>query len=175
MIKEPCCAKPVKGPKGDTGPAAAWENITGDINESVALNEAFAKISYVDAGLSQAQGNLTDAIAQEVIDRDAAIAADATAFSDITGAPSDNASLASALSDKANLLSPAFTGTPTAPTQAPGNNTTRLATTAFVLAAIAPRMTTTEKNALTPTEGDIVYDLTLHKLSYWDASNWVNP
>jgi hypothetical protein len=33
---------------------------------------------------------------------------------------------------KANLESPTFTGTPTAPTQTVGNNTTRLATTAFV-------------------------------------------
>ena len=35
------------------------------------------------------------------------------------------------------LNSPAFTGTPTAPTAAPGTNTTQLATTAFVTAAIA--------------------------------------
>lgn len=37
-----------------------------------------------------------------------------------------------ALDDKAPLSSPAFTGAPTAPTQALGNNSTRLATTAFV-------------------------------------------
>uniref|UniRef100_UPI0035A238EB tail fiber protein n=3 Tax=Pseudomonas faucium TaxID=2740518 RepID=UPI0035A238EB len=37
----------------------------------------------------------------------------------------------------APLNSPAFTGAPTAPTQAAGNNTTRLATTAFVQAAIS--------------------------------------
>lgn len=34
------------------------------------------------------------------------------------------------------LVSPAFTGTPTAPTAAPGTNTTQIATTAFVKAAI---------------------------------------
>jgi len=39
--------------------------------------------------------------------------------------------------DKAPLLSPALTGTPTAPTQTAGNNTTRIATTAFVTAAVA--------------------------------------
>jgi hypothetical protein len=38
---------------------------------------------------------------------------------------------------KANLASPALTGTPTAPTAAPGTNTTQLSTTAFVQAAIA--------------------------------------
>ena len=35
------------------------------------------------------------------------------------------------------LASPAFSGTPTAPTQSPGNSTTALATTAFVTAAVA--------------------------------------
>ena len=39
---------------------------------------------------------------------------------------------------KANLASPALTGNPTAPTQTVGNNSTRLATTAFVQAAAAP-------------------------------------
>lgn len=38
---------------------------------------------------------------------------------------------------KAPLVSPALTGTPTAPTASPGTNTTQLATTAFVAAAIA--------------------------------------
>ena len=37
---------------------------------------------------------------------------------------------------KANLNSPAFTGTPTAPTASPGTSTTQLATTAFVAAAV---------------------------------------
>jgi hypothetical protein len=37
----------------------------------------------------------------------------------------------------APLASPAFTGTPTAPTAAPGTNTTQISTTAFVTAAIA--------------------------------------
>jgi hypothetical protein len=37
---------------------------------------------------------------------------------------------------KAPLASPALTGTPTAPTQAPGDNTTKIATDAFVQAAV---------------------------------------
>ena len=41
----------------------------------------------------------------------------------------------SAVGSKANLDSPAFTGTPTAPTQAPGDGSTRLATTSYVDAA----------------------------------------
>lgn len=43
----------------------------------------------------------------------------------------------SALNLKANLASPAFTGTPTAPTAAAGTNNTQLATTAFVQAAVS--------------------------------------
>lgn len=42
-----------------------------------------------------------------------------------------------ALALKAPLASPALTGTPTAPTAAPGTNTTQVSTTAFVAAAIA--------------------------------------
>jgi hypothetical protein len=40
------------------------------------------------------------------------------------------------LSAKANLNSPQFTGTPLAPTPAPGTNTTQIATTAFVVSEI---------------------------------------
>ena len=46
------------------------------------------------------------------------------------------AALLAALADYAKLASPAFTGNPTAPTQSAGNNSTRLATTAFVQAAL---------------------------------------
>jgi hypothetical protein len=42
------------------------------------------------------------------------------------------------LNDKAALASPAFTGTPTAPTAAGGTNTTQIATTAFVATNYAP-------------------------------------
>lgn len=46
----------------------------------------------------------------------------------------------SALDLKADLDSPGLTGTPTAPTAAPGNNTTQLANTAFVISEIAARL-----------------------------------
>ena len=44
--------------------------------------------------------------------------------------------IAGAITSKADLASPTFTGTPAAPTAASGNNTTQLATTAFIKAAI---------------------------------------
>lgn len=46
------------------------------------------------------------------------------------------AQIQTALNLKANLASPTFTGTPAAPTASPGTNTTQLATTAFVTAAV---------------------------------------
>ena len=45
--------------------------------------------------------------------------------------------IATAIATKANLASPAFTGTPTVPTAAAGTNTTQAASTAFVQAALA--------------------------------------
>ena len=44
--------------------------------------------------------------------------------------------IATAIATKANLASPGFSGTPTAPTASSGDSTTKLATTAFVAAAI---------------------------------------
>lgn len=44
--------------------------------------------------------------------------------------------IAGAISSKADLASPALTGTPTAPTATSGSNTTQIATTAFVTAAL---------------------------------------
>ena len=44
--------------------------------------------------------------------------------------------IASAVSSKADTASPTFTGTPVAPTASYGNNSTQLATTAFVQAAL---------------------------------------
>ena len=50
--------------------------------------------------------------------------------------------VASAISSKADLNSPALTGTPTAPTASVGTNTTQLATTAFVQTALSSSFTT---------------------------------
>lgn len=57
----------------------------------------------------------------------------------ITGTLSNQTDLQSQLNTKANLASPTFTGNPTAPTQTAGNDSTRLATTAFVQAALATK------------------------------------
>lgn len=54
----------------------------------------------------------------------------------ITGTLSSQTDLQTAFNLKANLASPALTGTPTVPTAAPGTNTTQAASTAFVTAAV---------------------------------------
>jgi hypothetical protein len=58
-------------------------------------------------------------------------------WGEITGTLSNQTDLQTALGLKANLASPALTGTPTAPTASVGTSTTQIATTAFVDAAAA--------------------------------------
>jgi hypothetical protein len=52
-----------------------------------------------------------------------------------------------AINTKADLASPAFSGTPTAATASPGTNTTQLATTAFVEAKVNTLGTMSTQNA----------------------------
>jgi hypothetical protein len=79
--------------------------------------------------------------------------ATSVAWGDITGTLSTQTDLQAALDLKSNLASPNFSGSPTLPTgtiattQSPGNNTTALATTAFVTAAV-PSFATTQQAAL---------------------------
>ena len=80
---------------------------------------------------------------------DVAELAEAVAWTSVTGKPSsftpaahthvtsEVTGLDTALAAKAPLASPALTGTPTAPTAVAGTNSTQLATTAFVAAAVS--------------------------------------
>jgi len=73
--------------------------------------------------------------------------------------------IATAVTTKAENNSPAFTGNPTATTQTAGNNTTRLATTAFVqtVAAALGTMSTQDSTTVAITGGTItgITDLTV--------------
>jgi hypothetical protein len=60
-----------------------------------------------------------------------------TLGTDISDLQDNDVTLAAAIAAKANTASPAFTGTPTAPTQSPADNSTKLATTAYADAAAA--------------------------------------
>jgi hypothetical protein len=78
------------------------------------------------------------------------LVADAINDGTTTVAPSQNA-VYDALATKADLASPALTGNPTAPTQTVGDNSTRLATTAYVqteVGLLVPKSTVTTKGDL---------------------------
>jgi hypothetical protein len=70
-------------------------------------------------------------------------------------AESQVTNLVSDLALKSPLASPTFTGTPAAPTASPGTNTTQLATTAFVAAAIPAFPATKDTVQLTAQAADI--------------------
>jgi len=78
----------------------------------------------------------------------------------------------SALDLKAPLASPALTGSPTAPTQSASDNSTKIATTAFVKTGLATKQNTlTFDDAPTngsnnPVKSDGIYDALTGKLSY---------
>jgi len=65
----------------------------------------------------------------------------------------DVSGLQTSLDVKAPLASPALTGTPTAPTQAQGNNSTRLATTAYVDTLGATKANATHVHAVADVSG----------------------
>lgn len=100
---------------------------------------------------------------------------------DVIAAPSVVAPISNELQDqldlKAPIASPALTGNPTAPTQTPGNNSTRLATTAFVTGMQIDRarlyIGTRKSIMLTPQElgaiGDGAHDDT-NSLIAWAAA-----
>ena len=70
-----------------------------------------------------------------------------------------NTNLTNLNTDKAEIASPAFTGNPTAPTQAANDNSTRLATTAYVETAVTTttiETTTGTTHSLTTVAGQRV-------------------
>jgi hypothetical protein len=81
---------------------------------------------------------------------------------------------------KADLASPAFTGTPTVPTATAGTNTTQAASTAFVASAIAgfsSGASVSDSAPSSPTNGQLWLDSTTMTLYIWytdpNTSQWV--
>jgi hypothetical protein len=93
-----------------------------------ATPSASAKIPLDDAGVTS-HSTKEQLFADEVALR---VAADAAL----------EASISSLTTDKAPKASPIFTGSPTAPTAAPGTNTTQVSTTAFVQTAVGSKLGT---------------------------------
>tara|TARA_R110002072_G_scaffold26966_24_gene88497 strand:- start:2124 stop:3716 length:1593 start_codon:yes stop_codon:yes gene_type:complete len=79
-------------------------------------------------------------------------------------------SLQATLDSKAAIASPALTGTPTAPTASAGTNTTQIATTAFVQAAVTAGTIET----LGAIEDVTITSIGTGEILKWDGSKWVN-
>ena len=128
-----------------TGTPNAPTAISGTNTTQVATT-AFVQQAIVDFGPGDMLKAAYDANNDGKVD--VAEVADAAPWAGITGKPtsftpashshpiSQVTSLQAALNAKAALASPALTGTPTAPTATAGTNTTQIASTAFVAAAI---------------------------------------
>lgn len=98
----------------------------------------------------------------------------------------ENGVVATALNSKAGLASPSFTGSPTAPTQAAGDKSTKIATTKFVGDAISAAIGQVKQMSFTkvtslPSTGDTTKIYLLAKATsqtnnaydeyIWDADN----
>jgi len=133
-------------------PTAAGGTNTTQIATTAFVQAAFGNNSVTNAKLADmATGTIKGRATAGTGDPEDLTAAEAKALlaltkSDVGLNNVDNTSDASkpistatqtALNAKANLASPALTGTPTAPTAAAGVNTTQIATTAFVQAALS--------------------------------------
>lgn len=105
-------------------------NVTADASE---LNKLDG-YTGTTGDLNTIAGAVTSGLTTADIAKLASVTATATQLNYIVNVPADtNASLAA----KAPLASPALTGTPTAPTQADSDNSTKIATTAYVTAKTA--------------------------------------
>ena len=129
-----------------TGAPTAPTPVGGNSSTQIATT-AFVQDALAGFGVGDMLKSVYDADNDGKVD--AAETADAVPWTGITGKPtsftasshahpsSEITGLDAALAAKAPLASPALTGTPTAPTAIGGANTTQIATTAFVAAAIA--------------------------------------
>jgi hypothetical protein len=132
-------------------PGVKFEAVQGGVNVQVDADDmpgAAAGVTSISPTINRITVDNTNP-AVPVIDIDAAYDAAIQAFANAkvadaindgttTIAPSQNA-VFDALVLKAPLASPTFTGTPAAPTAAPGTNTTQVATTAFVQTEVATK------------------------------------
>ena len=105
---------------------------SGTVTSSMILDGTIATADIADSAVTT--GKIADsAVTSAKIANDTIVDADINSAAAI--AQSKIANLTTDLAAKAPLASPALTGTPTAPTAAPGTDTTQVATTAFVKAA----------------------------------------
>lgn len=144
----------IKGEKGDTG-----EGVPDDVGASIgsvvthtATGNEWVLPSADNTRYDNTQSGLTATKVQGAIDENA----------------SAISSLNSSLTNKADLASPTFTGTPKAPTATSGTSTTQIATTAFVDNAVGKQVIYRDVtiSSVTATVGSVQsVDITLPSVS----------
>jgi hypothetical protein len=166
-----------KAPEAPAGPtvygrnAGAWTAVVTDASYTAA--DVLAKLLTVDGSGSGLDADLLDG-------NDSAFFGTASALSALTTSVNNiDVRVTAVESGKAPLASPALTGNPTAPTAAPGDNDTSLATTAFVQAAVAPMaplaspVFTGDPRAPTPATTD--NDISIATTAFVKAQGYVAP
>ncbi len=124
--------------------AARMPALTGDVTTSAgAVATSIAANAVVTAKINDLAVTTAKINTSAVTDAKVATGIDAAKLADGTVSNTEfqyinslSSNVQTQIDTKSPTISPAFTGVPTAPTAAPGTNTTQLATTAFVEAAI---------------------------------------
>ena len=158
--------------------------LSADLISDGTTNKAYTatektKLSGIEAG---AQVNVIEHIKLGRQDSDLEIDSNKRVTIPVDTTPTNNStnpvtsgSVYSGLALKAPIASPTFTGTPKAPTATAGTNTTQIATTAFVQAAIAAAVTGSFKFVPTlPTTGEEGY-IYLVPHTHTEGSTNTNP
>lgn len=159
------------------GAKAAAAAAQGDVDALEALVGSSSVSSQIDAAIealdSSVSAETNKAIASLTMQN-----GKITASTKVT-VPTDNDQLANgagyqtasdvatAVSGKANVNSPTFTGTPAAPTATAGTNTTQIATTAFVNAAVEAAQVGAAMFQGTVTAGSQISSLSSYKKGYY--------
>jgi hypothetical protein len=132
---------------GLTGIVPTWnQSTTGTANNSLSLGGSLAanyallsNATYIGTtSIALNRTSLAQTLTGVSIDGNSATTTLAANSTNLGGVAAASYALTSSLSSYATLASPALTGTPTAPTANVGTNTTQIASTAFVQAALTP-------------------------------------
>nr|BDD47506.1 hypothetical protein 79 [Pelagibacteraceae bacterium] len=117
---------------------AAIAAVQADVDQNEADADAAIAAVQADVDQNESDSDAADAALSARLDVLEADATTATAVAAVQADVDQNeADADAALALKADIASPTFTGTPAAPTAGAGTNTTQIATTAYVTAAIA--------------------------------------
>ena len=117
---------------------AAIAAVQADVDQNESDADAAIAAVQADVDQNESDSDAADAALSARLDVLEADPTTATAVAAVQADVDQNESDAdAAIALKADIASPTFTGTPAAPTAGAGTNTTQLATTAFVTAAVA--------------------------------------